>query len=97
MERNIFGIKEDKKMKKKRAIRKKKDPDITALIEFLQKEIESLYPDTAKFDYRNNNTAGVRVRIKLQEIAYKIKSVRYEILLRKKKREGNRAKAKKKK
>lgn len=80
----------------KRRTRKKKEPDITALIEFLQDEIKSLYSDTAKFDYRNNNTAGVRVRIKLQEIAYKIKSVRYEILLRKKKREEEKANKRKK-
>lgn len=69
---------------KKRA--NKKSPSIATLLEYLGEEVANLAIDAAKFD-RGNATAGVRTRVKLQKIAYDIKEVRYEILMRKKKRE----------
>lgn len=69
--------------------RKQSPPPIVNLIKHLQENLEDLLEDAEKFD-RYNNTAGVRVRIGLQEIAYKIKAVRQEILVRKKKREEKR-------
>lgn len=81
-------------MKNKKTITRKKAPKIGSLIEFLQKEMADLAIDSAKFD-GGNNTAGVRVRIKLQDITYQIKEVRQEILIRKKKREEKRRKEKK--
>lgn len=78
-----FFKKEKNNMKK---CTNKKSPSITTLLEYLEKEISNLAIDAAKFD-RGNATAGVRTRVKLQKIAYDIKEVRYEILMRKKKRE----------
>lgn len=61
----------------------KKSPSITTLLEYLGEEIANLAIDAAKFD-RGNATAGVRVRVALQNVVYQIKEVRYEILMRKK-------------
>lgn len=75
--------------KRKSIKRKKSSPPIVNLIGHLQENLTDLIEDAAKFD-RYNNTAGVRVRIGLQEIAYKIKTVRQEILIRKHVREKQR-------
>lgn len=76
--------------KKRTSIKRKRStPPIVNLIKHLQENLEGLLEDAEKFD-RYNNTAGVRVRIGLQEIAYKIKSVRQEILVRKHVREEKR-------
>ena len=77
-------------MSRKKIGRKKKLPSIRTLIEFLEKKIIDLYEDIDKFDNKGNGSAGVRTRIKLQEISYQIKEVRQEILTRKKKIEEKR-------
>jgi len=65
---------------------KKKDPDIYQLVQYLQVQFDDIIPDAIKFD-KGNATAGVRVRLRLQEISHAIRSLRLEILTRKKKRE----------
>lgn len=75
--------------------KKKGPPAIGDLVEFLEERIVSLYPDVDKFDSKGNNTAGVRIRINLQEIVYCIKEIRQEILTRQKKRRARKNRTKK--
>lgn len=81
-------------MSRKKIDRRKKMPSIRTLIEFLEKKIVDLYEDIDKFDNKGNGSAGVRVRIELQEISYQIKEVRQEILIRKKRKEMKKRKEK---
>ena len=81
--------------KQKKVLNKKKGPAIKDLVEFLEEKIVALYSDVDKFDSKGNNTAGVRVRVNLQDIVYCIKSLRQEILTRQKARRARKNRIKK--